>query len=68
MEAPFRCLTCATPTHAATRCAVCGSRSFGLARSPFDRIAEVAAERPLAQLISIEDAPSLRRRRWASDG
>jgi hypothetical protein len=61
---PFRCTTCGAPSDHATTCASCGARTFVLARearSIPDDLGEDEPER--GQLVSIADAPSLRRRR-----
>jgi hypothetical protein len=61
---PFRCTTCGAPSDQATHCAACNGRTFVLSRE-----AQTAAaghrltEEPRGQLVSIADAPSLRRER-----
>jgi DNA-directed RNA polymerase subunit RPC12/RpoP len=60
---PFRCTTCGAPSDQATRCAACDGRRFVLSREAQIAPGRMASDEPRGQLVSIADAPSLRRER-----
>jgi DNA-directed RNA polymerase subunit RPC12/RpoP len=60
---PFRCTTCGAPSDQATRCAACNGRTFVLSREAQTAGGRVLSPEPRGQLVSIADAPSLRRQR-----
>jgi hypothetical protein len=59
---PFRCTTCGSPSDHATHCAACNGRTFVLSREA-TVAGRTLTEEPRGQLVSIADAPSLRRER-----
>jgi hypothetical protein len=61
---PFRCTTCGAPSDQATHCAACDGRTFVLSREAQNAATGPRpSEEPRGQLVSIADAPSLRRER-----
>jgi hypothetical protein len=64
---PFVCTSCSTPSEQASGCPACGNRSFTLSEDA-RALGESAFGRrePEGRLVSITDAPSLRRRRAAA--
>jgi hypothetical protein len=60
---PFRCTTCGAPSDHATHCAACDGRTFVLSREAQSAAGRALAQESRGQLVSIADAPSLRRER-----
>jgi hypothetical protein len=60
---PFRCTTCGAPSDRATYCRACDGRTFVLSREAQTVGGRSLDDEPLGQLVSIADAPSLRRGR-----
>jgi hypothetical protein len=60
---PFRCTTCGAPSDQAAHCLACDGRRFVLSREAQTSGGRALADEPSGQLVSIADAPSLRRQR-----